>query len=146
MIDPKIIIDRIKAECAVFSGRVAGAAELAALEDERVRLSVPHAFVRYRGSDAQDAGTGPKTLQIRDGIYEIVVAVSNATDEQGIAAHQSLIAIDAALRSALLGWAVTGSDGTDWPLIFGGDEIEAMDRARLFHTWRFIHRTQIANL
>ncbi|MBS1198157.1 MAG: hypothetical protein H6R18_1942 [Proteobacteria bacterium] len=130
--DCALIIAALRTRCsAVFSNRVAGAAEFKQLQ-ESAALSVPAAFVIPLDDDASERKSQNTVRQdLTDG-FGIIVAVSNVADERGQTAAATIHTIRAALWAALMGWrpaeCYTG-------IIYEGGQLLAMDRARLW--WQF---------
>jgi hypothetical protein len=126
------IIQRLRARCPEFSGRVAGAAEFEPLK-ESANLTTPAAYVlpdSERVTD--DPGMNEYQQTLRES-FVVAVAVSNR-DERGQAAADELHALRASIWRALLGW-VPG-DGYGW-IGYEGGEILHLDRARLYYQFEF---------
>jgi hypothetical protein len=103
MIRPSLIIQRIRAECPIFGGRVAGAATMRKLyaNDD---FPVPHAFVLPLSD------TGEAVVELSDLATElparfgVVVAVENTSDAPGMGAAEALMDARDQLHAALIGW------------------------------------------
>lgn len=101
---PSLIIPRLRAECPIFAGRVAGA-----LDYKRALLAedfpVPHAFVLLQGINP----TGEDQLSNLDQEVNlqmsVVLAVSSAADDRGQDAGEQMISCFVQVRDALLGWS-----------------------------------------
>ena len=138
-------IARIRAQCATFSSRVAGAAELAAATEAGDNIAVPHAWVVYAGETAEPAQTAGQVFQAVELGFAVVVAIDNSADRRGAAATDSAFTIRESLLTALLGWepvADVGLAGVE----YRGSEFLEMTRARLWHQFNFtvIHNIQEA--
>lgn len=133
------IIARLRAQVGDFESRVGGAAELAAAylpregEGEAV-IAVPHAFVVPQAIDAAESAAENRVVQRVDRSWAVVVALDNTADARGLAAVKAMEALEAAIFSALLGWA----PAEGWaPLQFeGGGQLD-MDRARAWYQYDF---------
>lgn len=139
MIRPSLIIPRIRAECPIFSNRVAGTAKLRLVFDQN-DLPVPHAFFTPRGSDATgDDTTSPLDQEIIRR-FTVTVAVANISDDRGQGAAEALCDVEAELVAALVGWSP--EDGVYDPIRFLGtpDEID-VSRARAWADFDFETRT-----
>lgn len=136
-------IARIRSQCATFSNRVAGAAELAAAQDAGDNITLPHAWVVYAGETAEPAQTAGEVEQVVELGFAVIVAVSNTTDRRGAAATDSIFTIRASLLAALLGWIPVAGvclAATE----YRGSEFLQLDRARLWHQFNFSVLTTVA--
>lgn len=139
---PSLIIPRLRAQCPIFSGRVAGAADFAAasLADDVV---VPCAFVLPGGDVPGDQELIGEPLQELSERFTVAVCVSNLTDERGQDGAEQLHDIRAQLLTALLGWSPDGS-ATFGPVTYlGSDGDPTIDRARIWHAYDFSVATNI---
>jgi hypothetical protein len=127
---PSDIIPRLRAECPIFAGRVAGAIAYSKAAESDA-FPVPHAFVLLQGitpsGDTQLSSLDQEmSLQ-----FTVVIAVSSAADDRGQDAGEQLIDCFVELRTALLGWS---SDATKYcPILMDGltlAEGESFTRAR----------------
>lgn len=138
----KILVDRIKAECASFSSRVAGTAEFEA-DIERTDLSVPCAFVLRRADTPGESLTANVVVQVMEERFSVIVVVSNTSDPRGFTGSEALDDLKDELMTALLGWA---PDTDHDPMEYRGGQHQFMDRARLIHSFDFATTTVIDNL
>jgi hypothetical protein len=116
MIRPSLVIPRIRAQCPIFAGRVAGAATMRKLyaNDD---FPVPHAFV-IPLSDSGEAEVMLSDLAMDLAVrFAVVVAVDNTTDEPGMAAAETLMDARDQLHAALIGWAPSEAHA---PCIYAG--------------------------
>lgn len=132
----RTVIDRVKAECPTFAGRVAGTAEYAAAADalESVRLDLPAAFVYRSGGIPSEAATIGAVVQMRPETFGIIVAIDNGTDAPGFAASEALDTIIEELLAAMLGWQ---PDDDHNAFVFEGDQHLDLNRGRLWHVVMF---------
>jgi hypothetical protein len=103
MLEPSLIIPRIREACPIFGMRVAGALALrSAIESDD--LPVPHAFV----VPLHDQGEGDAEISpLAQGMparFGVVVAVPNTTDEPGLSAASKLLEVRRQLLEALIGF------------------------------------------
>lgn len=138
----RTVINRIKAECPTFGGRVSGSAEYAAAVDalESVRLDLPAAFVYRSGGVASDAATIGAVVQMVQHNFGIIIALDNGTDAAGFAASEALDTIIDELVAALLGWQ---PDDTHNAFVFVRDEHLDLNRGRLWHVALFMTEAAI---
>ena len=129
--DHDVIIAHLRARCPSFAGRIAGAADYAALR-ESTALQVPCAFVI-----PVDDNPGPNTTQ--NGVHQVmveafgvVVALSNVADERGQGSYRTVHQIRAELWAALLAWKPSDEYGL---VEYQGGNLLGLDRARLW--WQF---------
>lgn len=133
------IIAAIKARCASFSNRVAGAAEFASLPEKSV-LPVPAAFVIPLDDEAQANKSDNGYLQdVRD-VISVVVVIDNTPDERGQTAIYSIRTIRAELWKALLAWNPDAQHGR---ITYEGGHLLKMDRARLYYQFEFGADTEL---
>jgi hypothetical protein len=103
MIRPSLVIPRIRAQCPIFAGRVAGAAAMLKLYSSD-DFPVPHAFVLPLSD------TGEAVIELSDLATElparfgVVVAVENTSDAPGMGAAEALMDARDQLHAALIGW------------------------------------------
>jgi hypothetical protein len=111
MLDPSLIIERLRDEVATFAGRIggAGALEPALAEQD---LAVPAAFVVPLDDEAGASLTAGAPTQVLTESVAVIVAVDNTSDLRGQAAAEQLDTIRTALWAALAGW--TPADGYAW--------------------------------
>lgn len=135
------IIDRLKAECAIFSGNVAGAAEFVdAIEQSQ--LPLPHAFVFRVGGEAPPSESIGEVVQVVAETFAVVVAVDASADTRGQSAAESLDDVLAQLMPALLGWE---PDGDHVAFEYVRDDHLQINRARLWHQFQFATQSAVAS-
>ena len=100
---PSLIIPRLREQCPVFSGRVAGAIDYRrAIESDD--FAVPHAFVLL-AAIAPDGDEQISTLDQEVSCQlSVMLAVAADADVTGQDASQQLFSCFVQIRSALLGW------------------------------------------
>lgn len=131
------IIAKLKADVALFAGRVAGAAELARAENTP-ELAVPHAFVVPLGDAAgEDQLLGSANLQELTEDVRVVVCLA-AGDAYGQTGVEQLHDLRADLYAALLQWA--WADGYSAFHYVAGSLID-LDPARLWWAFDFAATT-----
>jgi hypothetical protein len=131
----KVLIDRIKSDCASFSSRVAGSAEFENADIEGADMAVPQAFALLVADSPEENQTfGEVVTQYLRERWRVIVVVSNTTDRRGQAATNTLDDIRDELFAGLLGWA---PDTDHTPMEYRGGALLAMNRARLFHAFDF---------
>ena len=101
---PSLIIPRIKAECPIFAGRVAGSATMRRVF-EQTDFPVPHAFVVTLGEEPSGDVTLSDLDQELTRRFSVTVAVDNTSDERGQAASEVLEDCRNQLLAALVGWS-----------------------------------------
>lgn len=126
---PSAIIPRLRSECPVFGGRVAGAVDYrrAIVADD---FPVPHAFVLLAAITPSGEVQLSRLDQEVNVQLSVVVAVSSAADDRGQDASEQFITCFAQIRDALLGWTPDSSFG---PILMDGftlTEGETFTRAR----------------
>lgn len=127
------IISALRARCATFGNRVAGAAQFKPLP-ENAALAVPCAFVIPLDDAPKDSMALNSVRQQLNDSFSVIVAVSNLADEKGQSGASNIHALRAALWSALLGW----QPGPDYKgIAYEGGSLLAMDRARLWYQFEF---------
>ena len=131
----KPIVDRLKASCAVFGGRVAGAAALAHAVEQAADWTVPAAFVVPISETAEPnellGDVSEQALAVR---FAVAVLVSNASDEPGFTAVEAVADAFTQIKQALIGWLPGDSIQ---PIDFVSGELGDFDRARLWWEWQF---------
>lgn len=128
-----LIVQALRARCASFGNRIAGAAEFKALP-ESAQLAVPAAFaVLLDDNPEANRSANGYRQPVRDA-FAIVVAVANTANERGQTAAAAVHALRKELWKALLGW----SPDTDYDgIVYDGGSLLAMDRARLWYQFEF---------
>ena len=141
---PNQIIARLRAQCPLFSNRVAGtAAEVRA--SEQTEFPVPHAFFMPGGiepGDGEEISPLDQHLLVR---FRVMVCVDNSTDDRGQAGATGLLAAAQTVIAALVGWTPNATKFS--PVLFDGLE-DSFDsgRARLWGTVSFRTSTTTSNL
>lgn len=126
-----LVIAHLRAHCPLFAGRVAGAAQFAAVP-ESTSLAVPSAFVIPLDDNPEESRAQNSVRQLLEESFEVVIALDNRPDERGQASGTSVHDVRAQLWAALLGWQPEARyDG----VTYAGGNVLQIDRARLF--WRF---------
>jgi hypothetical protein len=127
------VISAVKARCASFGSRVAGAAEFKVLP-EAANLTVPAAYVLpLDDNPGQNRSSTGYRQPLRES-FAVVVVLSNTSDERGQAAVASVHSLRAELWAALLGWQHDADAG---PLEYEGGSLLHLDRARLYYQFEF---------
>lgn len=132
--DLAAVITRIRAQCASFSNRVAGAAELAHVERETDALAKPSAWVIPGAERATENRVDLGALDRIEESFGVVVAFGNTGDARGQAASVSVEAIRDELRAGLIGWAV---DSDHLPTQYAGGDLGSIDRSTLWYEFTF---------
>ena len=145
-------IEHLRANCPVFAGGVAGAADFKqGLERYEATMPLPAAYVIPTEQDGEDgnenANGGTGYFQIVRKTIEVVVELDARNDRRGQTPAMMYDVIEAALFSAMLEWApvecrVPGMHGYQ----FVGGGVLDLDRARLFYAWRFLLPYQLTDL
>lgn len=133
-------IEQLRTYCPPFGGRVAGAADFAhGLINYNENMALPAAYVVPLD---QEVESGNKNMV---GYWQIVrktigvIVELDAGDRRGQKPAMQYDEIEAALFSAVLGWApvecrVPGKSGYEF---LGGRALD-LDRARLFYQWELL--------
>lgn len=137
--DLNAIIAALKARCASFGGRVAGAAEYKRLP-EAANLDLPAAYVIPLDENPEPAQNQNSYRQIVSDSVAVVVVLSNTADERGQGSITSVCAIRAELWAALLGWEPDADHGR---VEYEGGQLLDLDRARLYYQFEFSAETEI---
>lgn len=137
--DIDLIIAALKARCASFTGRVAGAAEYKRLP-ETANLDMPAAYVIPLDDNVEPPPNQNGYRQVVRDAFAIVVALSSVADERGQGSITSVKAIRAELWAALLGWEPDANHGR---LEYEGGQLLDLDRARLYYQFEFSAETEI---
>jgi hypothetical protein len=145
-------IDHLRANCPIFSGRVAGAADyVQGLRNYNENMTLPAAYVVPLAQDAEAGQYGPN--QQMTGLYEIVDKVTGVivefdarTDRRGQVPAMQYDEVEAALFAALLNWTPVGCVVPNKQgYAFQGGRFLDLDRARLFYQWEFLLRYQLTD-
>lgn len=132
---PSLVIPRIRAQCAIFANRVAGAATYrqVSLQDD---FPVPHAFILPLGEAADGEVMLSSLDQELTTRFAVVVAVANTSDERGQAAAEVMFDARAQLLAALVGWT---PDATRYaPVLYRGmPDDPDLNRARAWAQFDF---------
>lgn len=127
------IISALRARCATFSNRVAGAAQFKLLP-ENAALSVPCAFVIPLDDSPKEPLALNSVRQVMNDSFAVIVAVSNLADEKGQSGASNIHALRAELWAALLGW----NPSDDYSgITYEGGQLLSLDRARLWYQFEF---------
>lgn len=141
---PDAVIARLRAQCPIFSSRVAGtAAETRA--SEQTEFPVPHAFFMpgaIEPGEGEEISPLDQHLTVR---FRVLIAVDNSADDRGQAGATGLLAATRQVVAALVGW--TPDAATFAPILFDGLE-DSFDsnRARLWGGLAFRTSTTTRNL
>lgn len=137
--DIALIIAALKARCASFGGRVAGAAEYKRLP-ETANLDMPAAYVIPLDENPEQAQSQNGYRQVVRDSVAVVVVLANTADERGQGSITSVRAIRAELWAALLGWEPDADHGR---IEYEGGQLLDLDRARLYYQFEFAAETEI---
>jgi|GEM_PF-3527512 hypothetical protein len=131
---PDAVITRLRAQCAVFSNRVAGTAA-EARASEQTEFPVPHAFFMPGGIEPSDMDTLSPLDQECTIRFRVLIAVDNKGDERGQAGATGLLTAARSVVVALIGWTPAAGFA---PVMFDGLE-DSFDsnRDRLWGTVSF---------
>lgn len=143
MMKPSLVIQRIRDECPMFAGRVAGASGFRScnMQDD---FPAPHAFVLplhdQDGGEAFISDLG-QMVPVR---FAVVVAVSNVSDEPGFEAGERLVDARNQLAAALIGYRPAEDHA---PVLYlGMDEMPDVTRARAWAQFNFASETTLPGL
>ena len=132
------VITKLRAATSGFGTRIAGAAELAVIEDDEIRsgLGLPFALV-VPIREAVDASheDGLQTTVIEE--FGVVIGVDNTPDTRGQASAAALEALRDEVITALVGWTPTPTDTIHQPVKYIGGEFLDMDREALVFVYDF---------
>lgn len=135
----ELIIPALRARCAVFSNRVAGAAQFKLLP-ENAALAVPCAFVIPLDDSPKEPKSQNSIRQELNDSFAVIVAISNLGDEKGQGGALSIHTIRAALWGALLGW----NPSEDYAgITYEGGQLLSLDRARIWYQFEFAAEMEI---
>jgi hypothetical protein len=130
----KVWIDRIKADCPAFAGRVGGMAAFIAAAADGARVAVPAAFVmRLQEVVEGSALTGGGTQQPAEETFGVMVCVA-VSDREGVGADDAMEDIKLALLAALKGWEIDPAAGL---VEYRGYETVDLTPARLWRRFDF---------
>lgn len=125
---------------ATFAGRIAGAAEFAALSPD-AKLSLPAAYVIPLDDSAQPNTSENGYSQIvRDG-FAVIVVLSNDADELGKSSVAQVQGIRNILNASLLSWSPDSEHG---PIEYEGGQLLDVDRSRLYYQFEYASETQFS--
>ncbi|MBU9866815.1 phage tail terminator protein [Rahnella aceris] len=130
-----LVVEQLRANCAVFEGRVGGAAEFKPLPDV-AKLAVPAAYViPLHDTTGEQKSQTDYWQEVTDG-FSVVVALNNQPDERGqTASFDAYHQIRAFLFKTLLGWQ-PGEEYT-FGIEYGGGVLLDMNRALLYYKYDF---------
>lgn len=138
-LDP--IIAALRRRCPSFENRFAGAAEWAGLtEDEAPAL--PAAYVVPLAEDAGGNESRVGYLQTVTNTFAVIVLVSNACDERGQKAFDSLEGLRLELFRAILSWQ-QDPPAEYSEIVYSGGQVLYMDDARLAFQFEFSFETYL---
>ena len=143
---PSMIIPRLRAQCPIFSNRVAGAIAFrqAMGADD---FSVPHAFVLLMGVVPTGQDVISQLDQVVNAQLQVVIAVSSAADDRGQDAAEQMLTCFVQVRDALLGWS---PDVLKFgPIIMDGlvlSEGESFTRARSWAECNIVSEMMVRDL
>lgn len=103
-----IWITKLKTECPVFSQRVKGAAELAAIK-KATGILTPCAFVIPLTDQVKGQVVGSFYTELTTVTIGVVAGVRNVADARGESAQLSLEPVRDAIKQALCGWQPDGA-------------------------------------
>lgn len=141
-------IEQLRAYCAPFAGRVAGAADFRqGLENYNANMALPSAWVVPLDQTVDPESPG-QMIGLQQTIHKtigVVVEFDATEDRRGQDPTRSYDVIEAALFASLL--LFKPGDECRQPnqqgYFFAGGRFLDLDRARLFYQWEFTLRYQI---
>lgn len=123
---------------ATFAGRIAGAAEFAALSPD-AKLAMPSAYVIPLDDSAQpNSSDNGYSQKVRDG-FAVIVVLSNVADELGNSSVAQVQPTRNVLNAALLSWSPDSEHG---PIEYEGGQLLDVDRARLYYQFEYASETE----
>jgi len=134
-VDLNAVITRIRGQCASFSNRVAGSAELEVAQLDTSTIAKPSAWVI---PGVERASRNLVELALFDRItesFKVVVAFDNTGDSRGQAASVAVDAIRDELRAGLIGWAV---DSDHLPTQYESGDLDGILRSTLWYSFTFV--------
>ena len=144
--DLSAVITQLRTYATVFGGRVAGAADYAALKSD-AKLTLPCCFVVPGETTAEPNALGSGQFQWLTETIGAIVIMDNATlinDRRGQTAATQVDTIRDSIWSALLWWQFDPRSAQG--LSYAGDqEVEGMTQARLPWAYSFSQRIQIVS-
>lgn len=144
------VITQLKTYASIFGGRVAGAAELAAVLDQ-TWLQYPAAYVVPGDFTATDNESAVGLRQTLTEEVVIVVAFDNSADRRGQSVAEQYFAVRASINAAILNWR------PDWNPTTPATNIETrgfaisrgalgqQDRGRLFYEYTYSIETYLTD-
>jgi len=131
---PSLIIPRLRANCPIFAGNVAGAADFAAAIGAD-HFPAPYAYIVNLGDTPGENETIGVVTQVVTDRFLVVVCADNSVDDRGQDGGEQLEDMREQLIAALIGWRPTEQHG---PIAYtGSDGDPDMDRARIWHGYTF---------
>lgn len=125
----KPIVEELRNECECFESRVFGIAEYAQIADSTAPEDLPAAYVIPLTETPMEPLSSTRYQQTVEFNFAVVLAISNATDEQGLNAWERADDLKKAVFAAILGSDDTGSQ-RDW-IQYEGLSIVELNRAFL---------------
>jgi hypothetical protein len=133
-VDLAAVITRIRAQCASFSNRVAGASELPAAQRDSDTIAKPSAWVvPAREIATQNMIELGSLDRIQESFY-VIVALDNTGEPRGQTSSIAVEAIRDELRAGLIGWAV---DSDHLPTQYDAGDLGDIDRSTLWYQFSF---------
>lgn len=127
------VIARMRTACPSFQGRVAGAAEFAALP-ANAKVALPAAFVIPAADQAGEQASLNRYRQTIVDRIAVVVVLNNSADRRGQAASAEIHDVRAEVWRALLLW----QPGPEYDgLVYEGGQGLEMDAARMYYQFEF---------
>lgn len=129
------VIEQIKANCPLFGGRVAGAAEFAASKDQ-VWMDLPACYVIPLEESAGENTISNALRQLITEQVGVVVEFDNRADRRGQSVAETFEDMKAGIFAAVLNWRLDPQRAARG-LEYAGSRLLDFDRARLFYQWDF---------
>jgi hypothetical protein len=140
-------IDQLRANCPVFAGRVAGAADFRrGLQNYNANMALPAAYVVPLTQEAERNANMTGYWQIVEKLVGVVVELDATADRRGQNPAMTYDAIETALFASLLNWAPEACrTPNEQGYQFAGGRFLDLDRARLFYQWEFLLPWQLTD-
>lgn len=133
------IIAALKSRAVFFGGRIGGAAEVSAVEDDNFS-DMPACYVIPIADDTSPNDSGHEIRQELTLTYTVVVVVSNQRHERGRQAYTEIEQARQSLWQALLNWQPRPNFE---PLSYAGGQYVDMNRHRLIWQFHFETKTEL---